>query len=130
MTQPEQKIKTTPMMAQYLATKEKYADYLLFYRMGDFYELFFEDAKKASQALDIVLTFRGKYAGEDVPMCGVPFHAYESYLVRLVKAGYKVAICEQLETPEEAKRLYYEYEWKPREIRIFENSQKRTEAAE
>lgn len=96
--------KVTPMMKQYLETKEKYPDCLLFYRMGDFYELFFDDAKKAAAALDIVLTMRGKHLGESVPMCGVPFHAYENYLVRLVKAGYKVAICEQMEDPADAKK--------------------------
>lgn len=96
--------KITPMMAQYLKTKQEYPEYLLFYRMGDFYELFFEDAFKASKALDITLTKRGKFQGEDIPMCGVPFHAYESYLAKLVKSGYKVAICEQLESPEEAKK--------------------------
>ena len=94
----------TPMMRQYLAVKEQYQDCLLFYRMGDFYELFFDDAKKASQALDLVLTTRGHHLGENIPMCGVPFHAYENYLVRLVKAGYKVAICEQMEDPAEAKK--------------------------
>lgn len=98
------KQETTPMMAQYLKTKENYQDCLLFYRMGDFYELFFEDAHTASKVLDIVLTYRGKKDGDRIPMCGVPFHAYENYLVRLVKAGYKVAICEQLEKPSEAKK--------------------------
>ncbi len=96
--------KITPMMAQYLKTKQEYSDYLLFYRMGDFYEMFFDDAVIASKVLDINLTKRGKHLGEDIPMCGVPFHAYESYLARLVKSGYKVAICEQMETPEEAKK--------------------------
>ena len=95
------------MMKQYLETKEKCPDCLLFYRMGDFYELFFEDAKTAAKALDIVLTYRGKHLGQAVPMCGVPFHAYENYLVRLVKAGYKVAIGEQLESPAEAKKRGY-----------------------
>ena len=99
--------KTTPMMQQYLATKAECPDCLLFYRMGDFYELFFEDAKIAAAALDIVLTYRGKHQGEPIPMCGVPFHAYENYLVRLVKAGYKVAIGEQLESPSEAKKRGY-----------------------
>ena len=99
--------KATPLMEQYLKTKEQYPDCLLFYRMGDFYELFFADAYKASAALDIVLTYRGTYMGQKIPMCGVPFHAYENYLVRLVKAGYKVAICEQLENPEEAKKRGY-----------------------
>ena len=100
-------VKITPMMQQYLATKAECPDCLLFYRMGDFYELFFEDAKIAATALDIVLTYRGKHNGEPIPMCGVPFHAYENYLVRLVKAGYKVAIGEQLESPAEAKKRGY-----------------------
>lgn len=98
------KPKVTPMMEQYLETKSKCKDCLLFYRMGDFYELFFEDAEVASKALDIVLTYRGKVEDEKIPMCGVPFHAYENYLVRLVKAGYKVAIGEQMEDPAEAKK--------------------------
>ncbi len=93
----------TPMMAQYLETKKAYPGYLLFYRMGDFYEMFFDDAVEASKALDIALTKRGKLEGEDVPMCGVPFHAYEAYLARLIKHGFKVAICEQMEDPKEAK---------------------------
>ena len=103
----EKEQKITPMMAQYFAIKEKYMDSLLFYRMGDFYELFFEDAVKASGALDIALTKRGKHLGEDIPMCGVPFHAYESYLAKLVQKGYKVAICEQLESPEDARKRGY-----------------------
>ena len=94
----------TPMMAQYLETKKKYSEYLLFYRMGDFYEMFFDDAINASKALNITLTKRGKLNGEDVPMCGVPFHSYEMYLSRLIKQGFKVAICEQMEDPEEAKK--------------------------
>jgi DNA mismatch repair protein MutS len=94
----------TPMMQQYKKLKSQHPDCLLFFRLGDFYELFFEDAIKASQALDITLTRRGQTQGEDIPMCGVPFHAYESYLARLVKQGYRVAICEQLEAPEEAKK--------------------------
>ncbi len=98
MAQP----KTTPMMAQYFKTKEEHPDCLLFYRMGDFYELFYDDAITASNTLDIVLTYRDKE--HSVPMCGVPFHAYESYLTRLVKAGHKVAICEQMESPAEAKK--------------------------
>ena len=94
----------SPGMAQYIQIKEAHKDYLLFYRMGDFYELFFDDAIKASSALDIALTKRGKAYGEDIPMCGVPFHAYENYLSRLIKQGYKVAICEQMEDPAEAKK--------------------------
>lgn len=94
----------TPMMAQYLAIKEAHPDCLLFYRMGDFYELFFDDAEKASRALDITLTKRGKHLGEDIPMCGVPVHSHESYLVRLIRRGFKVAVCEQTEDPAEAKK--------------------------
>src|SRR5262249_12771654 len=92
------------MMAQYLATKAAYPDALLFYRMGDFYELFFDDAVKAARALDIGLTKRGKHAGEDIPMCGVPVHSHEAYLSRLIRTGFKVAICEQMEDPAEAKK--------------------------
>src|SRR6185369_5466707 len=82
----------TPMMAQYLALKAAHADYLLFYRMGDFYELFFADAAKAAEALDIALTKRGKHLGEDIPMCGVPVHAAESYLEKLIRKGHRVAV--------------------------------------
>ena len=94
----------TPMMAQYLEIKRAHADYLLFYRMGDFYEMFFEDAKHAAAALDIALTKRGQHKGEDIPMCGVPVHAAEGYLSRLIRRGFKVAICEQTEDPAEAKK--------------------------
>ena len=97
----------TPMMAQYLEIKNVHKDYLLFYRMGDFYELFFDDAVVASKALDIALTKRGKHEDADIPMCGVPFHAYENYLARLIRQGYKVAICEQTEDPKEAKKRGY-----------------------
>ncbi len=96
--------KITPMFKQYFEIKERHPDLLLFYRLGDFYELFFDDAKVASKELNIVLTYRGKNMGEDVPMCGIPYHAYENYLVRLVKAGHKVAICEQVESPADAKK--------------------------
>ena len=95
---------STPMMAQYIKIKREYQNYLLFYRMGDFYELFLDDAVEASKALDIALTKRGKVEGENIPMCGVPFHAYESYLAKLIRLGYKVAICEQTEDPKEAKK--------------------------
>ncbi|MCP5395497.1 MAG: DNA mismatch repair protein MutS [Sphingomonadaceae bacterium] len=95
--------KPTPMMEQYHALKREAGDCLLFYRMGDFFELFFDDAKQASAILDIALTARGKDSGEPVPMCGVPVHAAEGYLARLIKAGCRVAIAEQVETPEEAK---------------------------
>ena len=94
----------TPMLKQYFEIKAQHQDYLLFYRMGDFYELFFDDAKIAAKALDIALTSRGTYQEEKIPMCGVPFHAYENYLSRLIKQGYKVAICEQMEDPQEAKK--------------------------
>ena len=94
----------TPMMAQYLRIKEEAGDALLFYRMGDFYELFFDDAVKAAGALDIALTKRGRHRGEDIPMCGVPWHSYDTYLARLIKKGFKVAICEQTEDPAEAKK--------------------------
>ncbi len=94
----------TPMMVQYLAIKKDHPDCLLFYRMGDFYELFFDDALKASAALDITLTKRGRHAGEDIPMCGVPVHAHEGYLLRLIRAGFRVAVCEQTEDPAEAKK--------------------------
>ncbi len=93
----------TPMMAQYLALKEKAGDCLLFYRMGDFFELFFDDAKRAASVLDIALTSRGEHGGQPVPMCGVPVHAAENYLARLIRAGCRVAIAEQTETPAEAK---------------------------
>ncbi len=96
--------KTTPMMMQFLALKNTHQDYLLFYRMGDFYELFFDDAVKASAALDITLTKRGKHMEQDIPMCGVPVHAAENYLSRLIGKGFKVAVCEQMEDPAEAKK--------------------------
>ncbi len=94
----------TPMMAQYLEIKEGYPDAMLFYRMGDFYEMFFDDAVAASEALDIALTKRGKHLGEDIPMCGVPVHAAESYLLTLIRKGFRVAVGEQLESPAEAKK--------------------------
>jgi len=97
----------TPMMAQYLEIKTSYPDALLFYRMGDFYELFFDDAIAASSALDIALTKRGKHSGEDIPMCGVPHHAAEGYLLTLIRKGFRVAVCEQLESPTEAKKRGY-----------------------
>lgn len=94
----------SPMMVQYLALKEQAEDCLLFYRMGDFFELFFDDARLAAQVLDIALTSRGEHMGLPIPMCGVPVHSAEGYLARLIKAGCRVAIAEQIETPEEAKR--------------------------
>ena len=97
--------KYTPMMQHYLKMKEENPDLILFYRLGDFYEMFFEDAKLVSQELDLVLTGRSAGVEEKVPMCGIPFHAANSYIQRLVKKGYKVAICEQLEDPSSAKGL-------------------------
>ncbi|MGD9471736.1 MAG: DNA mismatch repair protein MutS [Novosphingobium sp.] len=95
---------STPMMQQYFALKAQAGDCLLFYRMGDFFELFFDDARQAAGVLDIALTSRGEHDGQPVPMCGVPVHAAENYLARLIKAGCRVAIAEQVETPEEAKK--------------------------
>ena len=94
----------TPMMVQYLSLKSEAGDCLLFYRMGDFFELFFDDARAAAQILDIALTSRGEHQGQPIPMCGVPVHAAEGYLARLIKAGCRVAIAEQVESPEEAKK--------------------------
>ena len=94
----------TPMMAQYLAIREANPGALLFYRMGDFYEMFFEDAVSAAAALDIALTRRGTHGGEPIPMCGVPVHAAESYLLTLIRKGFRVAIAEQMEDPAEAKK--------------------------
>ncbi len=101
------KANLTPMMEQYLNTKLNYMDSLLFYRMGDFYELFFDDAIIAAKDLDIALTKRGTADGEGIAMCGVPHHSSISYLNRLIKSGHKVAICEQMETPEQAKKRGY-----------------------
>ncbi|MEM1387832.1 MAG: DNA mismatch repair protein MutS, partial [Pseudomonadota bacterium] len=92
------------MMAQYTDIKAQYPDALLFYRMGDFYEMFFEDAVAAASALDIALTKRGKHLDEDIPMCGVPVHSAEGYLLTLIRKGFRVAVCEQLEDPAEAKK--------------------------
>ncbi|WP_421091044.1 DNA mismatch repair protein MutS [Pseudochrobactrum sp. MP213Fo] len=94
----------TPMMEQYIEIKAAHPDSLLFYRMGDFYELFFTDAIEASEALGITLTKRGKHLGEDIPMCGVPVHAADDYLQRLIGKGFRVAVCEQMEDPAEAKK--------------------------
>ena len=97
----------TPMMAQYLEIKAHHPDALLFYRMGDFYELFFNDAVAAASALDIALTKRGKHLGQDIAMCGVPHHAAEGYFLTLIRKGHRVAVCEQLESPAEAKKRGY-----------------------
>src|SRR5579872_1141020 len=94
----------TPMMEQYIEIKTANPDCLLFYRMGDFYELFFDDAEIASRALGIVLTKRGKHEGEDIRMCGVPIERADDYLNRLIALGHRVAVCEQLEDPAEAKK--------------------------
>ena len=96
-------VKHTPMMRQYLSTKAQHPDELLFYRMGDFYELFYDDAKRAAQILDITLTARGKSAGEPIPMAGIPYHAAENYLAKLVRQGESVAICEQVGDPATSK---------------------------
>ncbi len=105
---PAPATKVTPMMAQFLGIKKECGpEVLLFYRMGDFYELFFDDAIKASEALDISLTKRGKHNGKDIAMCGVPVHASETYLQRLIKKGFRVAVCEQMESPVEAKKRGY-----------------------
>src|SRR5580704_5737410 len=96
--------RVTPMMEQYLEIKAAHPGLLLFYRMGDFYELFFEDAEIASRALGIVLTKRGKHLGRDIPMCGVPVERADEYLHRLIAAGHRVAVCEQIEDPAEAKK--------------------------
>src|SRR4030081_728126 len=96
--------RATPVMEQYIEIKAANPDCLLFYRMGDFYELFFEDAEVASRALGIVLTKRGKHAGADIPMCGVPVERAEDYLHRLIALGHRVAVCEQTEDPAEARK--------------------------
>ena len=95
----------SPMMQHYFSVKEKYKDCIIFYRLGDFYEMFFDDAKTASQVLDLTLTGRDCGLEERAPMCGVPYHSADSYIARLVSAGYKVAICEQLEDPATAKGM-------------------------
>ena len=94
----------TPMMTQFLEIKSAHPDHLLFYRMGDFYELFFDDARQAAEALDIALTKRGLYQGREIPMCGVPVVSAEGYLQRLIRKGFKVAVCEQVEDPAEARK--------------------------
>ncbi|MFN7039372.1 MAG: DNA mismatch repair protein MutS [Alphaproteobacteria bacterium] len=109
----------TPMMSQYQDIKKQYLDCLLFYRLGDFYELFFEDAIIASKILDITLTKRGKHDSQNIPMCGIPFHASDLYIPKLIKANYKIAICEQLETPEEAKKRGYKAVVKREVVRII-----------
>ena len=95
----------TPLMKQFFAAKAEHPDVLLFFRMGDFYELFYDDARKAARLLDITLTQRGSSAGQPIPMAGVPAHAYEGYLARLVALGESVAICEQIGDPAASKGL-------------------------
>ena len=95
----------TPMMKQYMQTKEEYKYCILFYRLGDFYEMFFDDALTASKELEITLTGKNCGLEERAPMCGIPYHAVDSYLNRLVSKGYKVAICEQVEDPKTAKGI-------------------------
>ena len=97
--------RVSPMMRHYLETKEKYKDAILFYRLGDFYEMFFEDAETVSRELELVLTGKDCGLDERAPMCGIPYHAAQSYLGRLVSKGYKVAVCEQLEDPAKAKGI-------------------------
>ncbi|MCG8618983.1 MAG: DNA mismatch repair protein MutS, partial [Desulfobacterales bacterium] len=99
------KKKQTPMMAQYLAIKETYADAILFYRMGDFYEMFHDDAVEAAGILEIALTSRNKNDKDPIPMCGVPYKAADTYIAKLIEHGCKVAVCEQVEDPAEAKGL-------------------------
>ena len=95
----------SPMMQQYFEMKKQNPDTILFFRLGDFYEMFFDDAKLVSRELDLTLTGRDCGQEERAPMCGVPFHSYETYVARLVQKGYKVAICEQMEDPAKAKGL-------------------------
>src|SRR5919107_5655040 len=103
-SRPAQDSRVTPMMAQYIEIKAANPGCLLFYRMGDFYELFFADAEVASRALGIVLTKRGKHHGDDIAMCGVPIERADDYLQRLIALGHRVAVCEQLEDPAEARK--------------------------
>jgi DNA mismatch repair protein MutS len=103
-TLPDPAAGASPVMAQFFEAKARQPDALVFFRMGDFYELFFEDAQKAAAALGITLTARGQHAGAPIPMCGVPVHAAEAYLAKLIRAGFKVAVCEQMENPAEAKK--------------------------
>ena len=103
-TLPDPSAGASPVMAQFFEAKTRQPDALVFFRMGDFYELFFEDAQKASAALGITLTARGQHGGDPIPMCGVPVHAAEAYLAKLIRAGFKVAVCEQMESPAEARK--------------------------
>src|SRR5512134_2859083 len=98
-----EEVQLTPMMQQYLSIKERYRDAILFFRLGDFYEMFFDDAHTAAKILDIALTSRNKNEDRSVPLCGVPYHAAEPYIQKLLDAGHKVAVCEQVEDPKTAK---------------------------
>ncbi len=97
--------KSTPMIKQYLSIKDEYPDAILLYRMGDFYEMFFEDAERAARILEITLTSRNKNDAQPIPMCGVPYRAVEGYIARLLESGHKVAICDQVEDPAQAKGI-------------------------
>src|ERR1700761_8348910 len=96
---------STPLMRQYLGIKQQVPNALLLFRLGDFYELFFDDAITASRELEITLTARNKEKGQAIPMCGVPYHASENYIARLIQKGYRVAICDQVEEPSKATKL-------------------------
>ena len=102
---PEVTPNMSPMMRQYIEIKSRHLDSILFFRLGDFYEMFYNDARVASEELDLVLTKRANGEDEKADMCGIPFHSSESYIARLVKKGYRVAICEQTEDPSKAKKL-------------------------
>src|SRR5436190_2772644 len=105
ITQSAMSEPSTPLMRQYAAIKKEHPNALLFFRLGDFYELFFEDAVVAARELQITLTSRNKEKDHAIPMCGVPYHAAENYLAKLLRKGFKVAICEQMEDPRLAKKL-------------------------
>src|SRR5437868_8903283 len=96
---------STPLMRQYQTVKQRYPQALLLFRLGDFYELFYEDAIVASRELQITLTSRNRERGDPIPMCGVPFHAAETYMARLLRGGYKIAVCDQMEQPGPGKKL-------------------------
>src|SRR5690625_2128502 len=116
--------KYTPMIKQYLSIKKSYEDAFLFFRLGDFYELFFDDAIKAAKELEITLTARDGGAEDKIPMCGVPYHSAEGYIKRLIDRGYKVAICEQVENPKVAKGVVRR-EVRSEERRVGKDSRKR-----
>jgi DNA mismatch repair protein MutS len=109
----------TPAMQQYLGVKAQHPDCLVLFQMGDFFEIFFDDAIQASKALDIALTRRGKHAGEDIPMCGVPYHAADAYIEKLMRQGFKLALCEQMEDPKQAKKRGYKAVVRREVVRIL-----------